>query len=129
MTRSEIVGENIRRARTSLGMSQNDFADAINRKQPTVALYESGQRLPSTQIMSAIAKVLGVSFGELYYSDEERREHEAEPRVDDVIPTYDGCTAEERRLLRAYRNAIPVIRKAALQMLENSAAQNQENLA
>ena len=129
MTRSEIVGENIRRARTSLGISQNDFADAINRKQPAVALYESGQRLPSTQIMSAIAKVLGVSFGALYYSDEERQEHSAVQRVDDVMPTFDGYTAEERRLIRAYRGAVPVIRAAALQMLENSAAQNQENLA
>ena len=129
MTRSEIVGENIRRYRNALGMSQSDFADAIHRAQSTVALYESGQRLPSTQIMSAIAKVLGISFGALYFSEDERQEHDREPYVDDVTPTFDGYTAEEGRLVRAYRDADERARADAMNTLLSHPVCKKENLA
>lgn len=73
MTRSEIVGENIRHLRNARGMSQIDFAEAIDRSQSTVAMYENGQRLPSTKIMSRIANLFGVAFDQIYYSEDERK--------------------------------------------------------
>ena len=68
MTRSEIVGKNICILRTARGMNQTDLANAIGRTQSMVALYETGKRLPSTQIMWKIAEVFGVPFDEIYYS-------------------------------------------------------------
>lgn len=115
MTRSEIVGANIAKYRNSIGMSQVDFAATIHRAQGTISQYESGQRMPSTPIIAEIAKVLGVSFADLYFSDEERANRE--PFIDDTLPA-ETFTNEERQLVRAYRNALPEIRHAALQMLE-----------
>lgn len=73
MTRSEIVGRNIYKYRTAIGMSQIDFAESIGRSQTMVSMYEKGQRLPSTQIMSKIAEVLGVTFGDIYYAKDENK--------------------------------------------------------
>lgn len=73
MTRKEIVGENIRNLRNARGMSQTDFAQAIKRRQSTVAMYENGDRLPPAPIITSIASIFGVSFDDVYYSEEERR--------------------------------------------------------
>ncbi len=72
MTRKEIVGQNIRNLRNARGMSQTDLAQAIKRGQSTVAMYENGDRLPSTPIITCMAGIFGVSFDEVYYSEEER---------------------------------------------------------
>lgn len=125
MTRSEIVGANILKHRTALGMNQVDFADAIGRSQTMISMYEKGQRLPSTQILAQIAKVLGVSFGELYFSEEERNADMEE--LDDPMP-QDRLTKDEQRLLRAYRESIPEIRRTVIQLLELNKAQK-SNLA
>lgn len=126
MTRSEIIGENIRKYRTSVGMSQVDFAAAIGKTQGTISLYEKGQRLPATQTIAKIAKVLGTSFGALYFSDSERDEPEED--YDDPM-VGERYTYEERHLIDVYRLAIPEIRKAALQMLEMNPAIQKENRA
>lgn len=76
MTRKEIVGENIRNLRNARGMSQTDFAQAIKRRQSTVAMYENGDRLPPAPIITNIAAIFGVSFDDVYYSEEERRNGE-----------------------------------------------------
>lgn len=73
MTRKEIVGKNIRDLRNARGMSQTDFAQAIKRRQSTVAMYENGDRLPPAPIITSIASIFGVSFDEVYYSEEERK--------------------------------------------------------
>lgn len=116
MTRSEIVGANINKYRTQLGMSQVDFASLIGRSQTMVSMYEKGTRMPSTQTLASIAKALGVPFGNLFFSEDEYAP-EDEPPADDPMPT-ERFTAEERHLVTVYRQAIPAIRRAALQMLE-----------
>ena len=73
MTRKEIVGENIRNLRNARGMSQTDFAQAIKRRQSTVAMYENGDRLPPAPIITLIANIFGVSFDDVYYTEEERK--------------------------------------------------------
>lgn len=124
MTRSEIVGANIAKYRNALGMNQIDFAQSIGRSQTMISLYESGQRLPSTKILAQIAKVLGVPFGNLFFSEEERNHGEGQ-YIDDTIPN-DSYTAEERHLIQVYREALPDIRRAALQMLELNPAESKK---
>lgn len=126
MTRSEIVGANIFKYRTALGMSQIDFAELINRSQTMVSMYEQGQRLPSTQIIANIAKVLGVSFGDLYFSDDERKENVK--YIDDPIPP-EKLSKEEWRLIRLYRSADKNARMFAVQMLENNQVETKRSRA
>lgn len=126
MTRSEIVGANILKHRTALGMSQVDLADLIGRSQTMVSMYEKGQRLPSTQIIANIAKVLGVSFGELYSSADEKKSDEQ--FIDDPMP-YDRLSKEERRLVELYRSADKNARVYAIQILENNPAEVKRNRA
>ena len=126
MTRSEIVGANILKHRTALGMSQVDLADLIGRSQNMVSMYETGQRLPSTQTIAAIAKVLGVSFGELYSSADEKENDEQ--FIDDPMP-YDKLSKEERRLVELYRSADKNARVYAIQILENNPAEVKRNRA
>lgn len=92
MTRSEIVGKNIHKYRTQIGMSQIDFAIAIGRSQTMVSMYENGSRLPSTKILAKIAKVLGVPFGNLYYGPEEHTESE----INESESSYTSKTPEAR---------------------------------
>lgn len=126
MTRSEIVGANILKHRTALGMSQVDLADLIGRSQTMVSMYEKGQRLPSTQIIANIAKVLGVSFGELYSSADEKKSDEQ--FIDDPMP-YDRLSKEERWLVELYRSADKNARVYAIQILENNPAEVKRNRA
>ena len=126
MTRSEIVGANILKHRTALGRSQVDLADLIGRSQTMVSMYETGQRLPSTQTIAAIAKVLGVSFGELYSSADEKENDEQ--FIDDPMP-YDKLSKEERRLVELYRSADKNARVYAIQILENNPAEVKRNRA
>ena len=129
MTRSEIVGANIYQLRTSLGLSQIEFADLIGRSQTMVSMYEKGLRLPSTKILAQIGKVLGCTFDSLYFSEEERNGNKSdEPYPDDPF-NVEGFTNEEYRLIDAYRNAQPEIRRAALQLLELNPATKKANLA
>ncbi len=129
MTRSEIVGANIYQLRTSLGLSQIEFAELIGRSQTMVSMYEKGLRLPSTKILAQIGKVLGCTFDSLYFSDEERNSKKLdEPYPDDPF-NVEGLTNEEYRLINAYRNAQPEIRRAALQLLELNPAEKKANLA
>lgn len=129
MTRSEIVGANIYQHRTSLGLSQIEFADLIGRSQTMVSMYEKGLRLPSTKILAQIGKILGCTFDSLYFSDEERNGMKSdEPYPDDPM-NVGGFTSEEYRLIDAYRNAQPEIRRAALQLLELNPVDKKASLA
>ena len=126
MTRSEIVGQNIYKHRTALDISQVDFAQMIGRSQTMVSMYERGLRLPSTKILAQIAKVLGMTFSDLYY--EEGEFDNSEPLYDDPVPP-DTYTSEERHLIEVYREALPDIRRAALQMLELNPVDKKERRA
>ena len=53
--------KNLRDLRIARGMSQQQLADIIDVKQPTVAQYESGRRQPTICISIRIAKVLGTT--------------------------------------------------------------------
>ena len=55
---SMAFSENLRDLRVARGMSQQQLADLIHVKQPTIAQYERGQRQPTICISIRIAKVL-----------------------------------------------------------------------
>ena len=60
------IGENIKKQRAKLGLSQEDFAKKSGVKYTTLTKIESNViKKPSVMIMSKIAKALGVSIEDL----------------------------------------------------------------
>ena len=60
------IGENIKKHRNKMGLSQEDFAQKSGVKYTTLTKIESGViRTPSVVIMGKIAKALRVSIEEL----------------------------------------------------------------
>jgi len=66
MTTENNIGENIKKRRTKLGFSQEDFAQKSGVKYTTLTKIESGViKTPSVLMVEKIAKILGVSIEEL----------------------------------------------------------------
>ncbi len=60
------IGENIKKHRTRLGLSQENFAQKSGVKYTTLTKIESGViQKPSVVLVAKIAKVLGVSIEDL----------------------------------------------------------------
>ena len=60
------IGENIKKQRTKLGLSQEDFAKKSGVKYTTLTKIESNViKKPSVMIMSKLAKAFGVSIEDL----------------------------------------------------------------
>jgi len=60
------IGENIKKRRTKLGLSQEDFAQKSGVKYTTLTKIETGViKKPSVVLVAKIAKALGVSIEEL----------------------------------------------------------------
>jgi len=66
MATESSIGENIKKRRTKLGLSQEDFAQKSGVKYTTLTKIESGViKTPSVVIMAKIAKALDVNIEEL----------------------------------------------------------------
>lgn len=51
--------------RREAGLSQKELADRISTSQPTISMYESGEREPSLKALYSLSEALGVSFDRL----------------------------------------------------------------
>lgn len=66
MTTEINIGENIKKQRTKLGLSQENFAKKSGVKYTTLTKIESNViKKPSVMIMSKLAKAFGVSIEDL----------------------------------------------------------------
>ena len=66
MATANNIGENIKKRRTKLGLSQEDFAQKSGVKYTTLTKIESGViKTPSVIMVEKIAKALDVSIEEL----------------------------------------------------------------
>ena len=66
MATANNIGENIKRHRTKLGLSQEDFAQKSGVKYTTLTKIESGViKTPSVVMVGKIAKALGVPIEDL----------------------------------------------------------------
>ncbi|MDP1760077.1 MAG: helix-turn-helix transcriptional regulator [Candidatus Woesebacteria bacterium] len=60
------IGENIKKHRAKLGLSQEDFAQKSGVKYTTLTKIETGViKKPSVVLVAKIAKILGVSIEDL----------------------------------------------------------------
>lgn len=55
-------GTNMREARKSKGLTQQELAEMLDIAQATVAQYETGAKSPNVYIGAEIAKILGVTL-------------------------------------------------------------------
>lgn len=68
---AEAIGRNIREARRQAGkMTQQDLAGAVEKSQTAIASYETGQILPSVDVLERIADATGVSVQYLLWGAE-----------------------------------------------------------
>ena len=66
MATTNNIGENIKKRRTKLGLSQEDFAQKSSVKYTTLTKIETGViKKPSVVLVAKIAKALGVSIEDL----------------------------------------------------------------
>ena len=75
--------------RKSLHMSQERFGELVSMSQRTVAAWESGERLPSLQVLQDLAAALGVSVDHLLGNEKQP--------ADDI----DGLRADALRRVQA----------------------------
>ncbi|MEQ8158046.1 MAG: LexA family transcriptional regulator [Mesotoga sp.] len=59
--KADLLGKRIENLRVSGGMTQEQLAEALGKSVPLISLYESGKRLPPTDMIYRIAKYFEVS--------------------------------------------------------------------
>ena len=69
MTSQVEIGQRIRKARERVGMSQEDFAHAVNKDQRAISEYENGKRKVSASELSIFASVLATPVSYFYEGD------------------------------------------------------------
>ncbi len=60
----------LRQIRESLGMTQEEFADALNISKPSVARYEAGSRHPGSDLLTVLLNKYGINLNWLLTGEE-----------------------------------------------------------
>lgn len=100
------------------GLSKGYISMLTNNRNPRTGKAPT----PSVETYKNLGNAMGMSLTDLLRITECDT-----PSFYHVVPPQ--FTADEMRLVDAYRKALPVIREAALQMLENNPAQKGKNRA
>ena len=64
------IGENIKKCRESMNITQKQLAKMVNVTQPLIWYYENDQKIPNVVIADRLAKVFDVTIEELMYGKE-----------------------------------------------------------
>ena len=97
----ESVGEVVRKRRTALGLSQEEFAAKIGLHRTYVGGFERGERNLTLANLSVVANGLGIKLSSLI-AEAESRAHGVGVLTGETIPNYDFTSiTESRRALLA----------------------------
>ena len=104
----QTLGDRIREYRTSIRMTQADFANRLGITGASVSAYENGTRLPSYDVLVKIADILGVTTDELL----------GRKKNDKVVIEVTNLTPQERHAVQEIINLLekkeePQLRQAA----------------
>lgn len=69
-----MIGNMIKKARTTMGISQKRLSEILNVSQQTVGSWEVNRTEPSSDMLKKIAESLNVSINYLLMSEEEKKE-------------------------------------------------------
>lgn len=103
-----MLSDELKRLRKERNLTQNQLADALNVSQSTVASWEKGTRMPTTDFIPTIADFYGISLDRLL------------GMIDDTQPpTPQMPRTQEARILSAGVDRMPEAdRKRILKMVE-----------
>ena len=82
MGNKEDMGERIRAARLSHGMTQADLAEAVGVKKSTVGMWENGLREPNIDTLEALADVFNVPMRYFVEKDVDVHRHMTQKDAD-----------------------------------------------
>ena len=100
-------GHRLTALRKVRGMSQLDLADVLGVKQPTVSYYESQDGTPQADVLTKLAKILGVTVDELLGTPGHRR----------ALPTDDPAAQRMWKKFQQLMELPEPDQKAVLHML------------
>lgn len=95
------IGENIRKLRESLNMTQLDFADKIGVSRSAISYIEKKES-SDTKLLDTISEVFNVSVVELFYGD---------TNIQPDILTLDGQMHQVKTVRDIHRNNSEIYRK------------------
>lgn len=103
MPLSSGIGDVIRQERTRRGWSMADLGERLGVTRSSVQQWEAGKTLPSTEMLSALAELLGVSMDSMMTSPGGTLEDARPPRAGQVDPVlqavWEKMSATQRRKL------------------------------
>ena len=85
----KVFGENVRKYRIAMGLSQEDFAEKLNVSRQAISRWENGTALPDAQNILQISKLFHVTTDYLLNDDYES---------DTDIPAVQTATKETEDL-------------------------------
>ena len=91
------LGDIIRSARESKGLSQAALADKIRVSTRTIIAIEKNQRNPTFEVLYQLVHALDVSANQIFYPDQETLTTEQ----DQFIREFLACNANEQRIALA----------------------------
>lgn len=102
--------DKIKTKRNERGLSQRQLADALGVSSSLLAMYETGKRKPSFEMLCALGRYFNIRINDLVDDSEE---------IADGVPDAQKqvLTLDEQKMLDAYRSAEPIWRQAALDIL------------
>ena len=74
MDMRKLVGRNVRRIRTKLGLTQEKFAEVSGFSQQYISGLENGRRNPTIVTIYELATALGVNYVDLVKPDGRKRQ-------------------------------------------------------
>lgn len=79
-----VIGDNIKKARMKKGISTKELAKKAGVSESSLVDVESGKKVPNTQIVQAVSKVLGITADAIepsYFSDFFEKEEEEKKEI------------------------------------------------
>lgn len=115
--------DRLKELRKDLHMNQSDFGSRIGLKQPTIAGYENGSRIPIDPIIISICKEYNVSEkwlrtgeGEMYDLPEDETAAIVSELIDESNPLYDLILS----VVKSYQELDPAGRKVIDQFVAST---------
>lgn len=104
----ERLGQQLRKARLSHGLTQNDVAERVETDPETISRFERGATLPSLVRLLALAEALDVSVAALLGAASPR----ATDELEDLRHSLASLPAKDRKLATAVMRAVAGVWKA-----------------
>jgi transcriptional regulator with XRE-family HTH domain len=90
------IGSRLTKFREAKGLSKNKLAKSAGVTQGFISQVESGNRLPTLEVLNRICSALGISLSEFFADDQEP---EIPPDLRRILDTARRLTPRQRELL------------------------------